>query len=102
LASLELNELGLRFPNLIYLPVPGQNGEGIARQARTSGVDLLALPVPAEGLSLWDRVFKHPLETVMRRPPCAMLFCRPPEDPAEEPGGTGAGEAGKAPLSTLL
>ncbi len=65
----------------------GRDGAETIRYAEQHGANLLAAPGPRRRLSLWDRFFGHPTETLLQRLPCSLLLYRPVPHPAE--GTTG-------------
>jgi nucleotide-binding universal stress UspA family protein len=62
----------------VHLEVlPGHEGVEAVDYARRTNADLLAIPARARRLTIWDRVFHHPLELALRELPCGLLLFRP-------------------------
>jgi nucleotide-binding universal stress UspA family protein len=57
--------------------LPGHEGIEAVDYARRTNADLLAIPARRR-LTIWDRVFHHPLELALRELPCGLLLFRPP------------------------
>ncbi|MBX3374072.1 MAG: universal stress protein [Phycisphaeraceae bacterium] len=60
----------------------GRDGRETVEYAETVQADLLAVPGPARRITLLDRFFGHPLETLLDRFPCSLLVHR------ERPGAS--------------
>ena len=55
-----------------------ESAEGVASvdYARSVGADLLVFQAPSRSLTIWDRLFTHPAESVLSSLPCSMLLFR--------------------------
>jgi nucleotide-binding universal stress UspA family protein len=56
----------------------GYEGIEVVNYAQRTNADLLAIPARAKRLTIWDRMFHHPLELALRELPCGLLLFRPP------------------------
>ncbi len=65
----------------------GYEGIEVVNYAERTHADLLAIPARAKRLTIWDRVFHHPMELALRNLPCGLLLFRPPVTPHADKAG---------------
>lgn len=71
LSAYDLSGLNIRIAAL-----PGREGMEVVAYARRHRADLVILPAARRRLTIWDRFFRHPLESVLMELPCALLLQR--------------------------
>jgi nucleotide-binding universal stress UspA family protein len=57
----------------------GKQGWEFSNYARESGGDLMIVPSPPKRLKLFDRIFQHDIEFILKQLPCALLIVRQSE-----------------------
>jgi nucleotide-binding universal stress UspA family protein len=66
--------------NIRIAAIAGREGMEVVAYARRQRADLVILPVARRRLTIWDRFFRHPLESVLMDLPCALLLHRPSQN----------------------
>jgi nucleotide-binding universal stress UspA family protein len=72
-----LSRFDLSGPRIHAEALPGHEGLEAVHYAERQQADLLMVPAAQQPLSLWDRIFQHPMELALRRLPCTMWLYRP-------------------------
>ena len=70
------NELNLSDVELKTVCVYGKQGWASSNYVRENDGDLLIVPSPPKKLKLFDRIFQHDIEFVLKQLPCALLIVR--------------------------
>lgn len=70
------NELNLSDIELKTVCVYGKQGWAASNYVRENDGDLLIVPSPPKKLKLFDRIFQHDIEFVLKQLPCALLIVR--------------------------